>query len=372
MFNPARLTLARERRLITKKDLAAKAGISPVTLTRIESGGTDAPEEPTIEALASALNYPSSFFFLGDPEVLQESSVSFRRMSSTTAGQQKAARWAGSLAYEIDDWVHQRFNLPKPEVPDLREESPENAALSLRSMWGVGFKPIKHIISLLETNGVRVFSLDESNCNVDAFSVWRGTKPYVFLNTQKSAERSRFDAAHELGHLVLHQHGLLQEPGGIEKKEREKEADRFASAFLMPREDLIARVPSFPSLGDLIKLKSRWGVSVAALAKSAFDAGLVSDWHYRALCRELSAAGYRKKEPAPMPRERSVAWEKILRSLWSEGHTKQRISSALSLPIDELEALIKTVVDDEAQKEAEKARSGNKSGATLRLVHSDG
>src|SRR3546814_6566541 len=47
----------------------------------------------------------------------------------------------------------------------------------------------------------------EDTKNVDAFSCWRNGQPFVFLNTFKSAERSRFDAAHELAHLVLHRHG---------------------------------------------------------------------------------------------------------------------------------------------------------------------
>ncbi|MEK2654790.1 ImmA/IrrE family metallo-endopeptidase [Pseudomonas aeruginosa] len=48
----------------------------------------------------------------------------------------------------------------------------------------------------------------EETSQVNAFSCWRrGVTPFVFLNTQKSAEASRFDAAHELGHLVLHRHG---------------------------------------------------------------------------------------------------------------------------------------------------------------------
>jgi Zn-dependent peptidase ImmA (M78 family) len=57
------------------------------------------------------------------------------------------------------------------------------------------------------------------------------------LNTFKSAERSRFDAAHELAHLVLHIHGMTS--GG---RDIEREADMFASAFLINRGDLIGHL----------------------------------------------------------------------------------------------------------------------------------
>lgn len=82
-----------------------------------------------------------------------------------------------------------------------------------------------------------MFSLVEETRSVDAFSVWRSNKPYIFLNTVKTAEHSRFDAAHELGHLVLHKHGG---PGG---RAAEDEANRFASSFLMPSADVRARIP---------------------------------------------------------------------------------------------------------------------------------
>jgi hypothetical protein len=85
--------------------------------------------------------------------------------------------------------------------------SPDTAALYLRQNWGLGERPIPNMLKLLEAKGVRVFSLAENTKAVDAFSVWRNGLPYVFLNIAKSAERSRFDASHELGHLVMHKHG---------------------------------------------------------------------------------------------------------------------------------------------------------------------
>ncbi|ROO24861.1 helix-turn-helix domain-containing protein [Salinisphaera japonica] len=367
MFNPARLTIARERRQVTKKALAQGAGISNVTLTRIETGETAQPEQETIAALATTLNYPKAFFFGDDLETLQTKSVSFRSLSSMTAKQRKAALAAGALAYSIDDWVQRKFDLPQSEVLGLRGEDPATAAITVRSAWGVGYQPVRHMIKLLESKGVRLFSLEESNHNVDAFSVWRGDKPYVFLNTLKSAERSRFDAAHELGHLVLHQHGLLDDLGENEKRDREREADQFASAFLMPKEDLHARLPKFPSLQQIVKAKTRWGVSVAALARSSYDAGVISNWQYRALCRQLSTLGYRRKEPNSQNREYSIAWDKVLRELWLEGFTKDDLAAELNLPVDEVESLLQTAPPSK-QDEVAQSRSTRYSRPGLRLV----
>lgn len=323
---------------MTKKALAEQAAISQVTLTRIESGQTLEPAVETIAALAKALNYPEQFFYLDDCEELSPKAVSFRSLSSLTARQRDAALASGALAHLLDDWVTQRFNVPNPDIPDLRDEDPATAASALRRDWGLGFKPISNLIRLLEAKGVRVFSLAESNKNVDAYSCWREGVPYVFLNSFKSAERSRFDAAHEIGHLVMHRHG---EPSG---REVEREADQFASAFLIPREDLIAHVPQVRSLNQLVTAKSRWGVSVGALARAAFEVGVVSDWNYRDLCKEISYRGYRSKEPSPREWDHSLLWKKVLESLWKDKITKRDLAEILSLPFDEVSALLDGVL----------------------------
>src|SRR5262245_19682146 len=128
MFNPTRLAIARKRRQLTKKELAFKAGVSQLTLTRIENGDTNDPSEETVAALASALAYPVGFFYLDDCEQLSPESVSFRSLSSLTSRQREAALASGTIAFLLDDWVTERFNLPKPNLVDLRDEKPAAAA----------------------------------------------------------------------------------------------------------------------------------------------------------------------------------------------------------------------------------------------------
>ena len=334
MFNPMRLAVARKRRQMTKKTLAEFAKVSQVTLTRIETGSTTEPEPETIAAIAKVLAYPVGFFYEDDCEELKTESVSFRSLSAMTARQRESALAGGRIAFLLDDWVAERFNLPATDLLDLRDETPAAAAAALRNHWGIGSKPVPQMTSLLEAKGVRVFSLSEDNKNVDAFSCWRGVTPYMFLNTFKSAERSRFDAAHELAHLVLHRHGASK------SHDVEREADQFAAAFLVPKEDLICHLPKVVSISQLIAAKERWGISVSALARNAFEAGLVSDWHYRDLCKTISAMGYRSHEPNSRKREGSLLWKKVFESLWKDGMTKDLVARALHLPSDEIEAML--------------------------------
>ncbi|NVZ67186.1 ImmA/IrrE family metallo-endopeptidase, partial [Pseudomonas gingeri] len=105
----------------------------------------------------------------------------------------------GAIAFRVNHWIEERFNLPSAGLPDLSDLGPEEAAATLRRVWGLGNAPIPNMIHLLESKGIRVFSLAEETREVDAFCTWYEGKPFIFLNTIKSAERSRFDAAHELG-----------------------------------------------------------------------------------------------------------------------------------------------------------------------------
>jgi Zn-dependent peptidase ImmA (M78 family)/DNA-binding XRE family transcriptional regulator len=339
MFNGSRLTLARKRRQLTKKELAERAQLTPLTVTRLETGGTPEPGSDTVRSLAQALNYPAEFFYLGDSEALDVNAVSFRSLSSLTARQRDAALAAGDLAFELHAWVADRFELPAVQLLDLRDEEPAAAAGALRSHWGMGAKPVEQMIKLLESKGVRVFCLAEQHKHVDAFSCWRGNVPYIFLNTFKSAERSRFDAAHELGHLVLHVHGPTSRG-----KDVEQEADKFASAFLINRGDLVSHLGRVHSMAQLVSAKKRWGVSVSALARAATESGLVSDWHYRDLCKQMSALGYRTTEPQGLGREKSVLWKMVFDELWKDGITKDRIAAKLHIPLDELESLVGELV----------------------------
>lgn len=338
MFNCSKLALARKRRQLTKRELAEKSGITAVTLTRLETGKTTEPSMETLRALAEVLGYPVDFFFGENYEELTTDAASFRSLSTMSAAQRDAALAAGQIAFSLTEWINRRFDLPDHDLPNLREDDSISAAGSVRSYWGIGSKPIPKLLTLLEAKGVRVFTLAERNKNVDAFSCWKNDIPYIFLNTFKSSERTRFDAAHELGHLLMHRHT----PAG--NMDGEREADMFAAAFLIPQDDLISHMPKIHSLKQLVEKKERWGVSVAALARTAFNNGLVSDWHYRDLCKQMSMLGYRTVEPRERDPERSAVWQKVLELLWKDGITKSHIAKELHLPIDEVEALIGPLV----------------------------
>jgi Zn-dependent peptidase ImmA (M78 family)/DNA-binding XRE family transcriptional regulator len=350
MFNPARLILARERRGFTKKDLADKLGLSTRTLIEYERGRTT-PSPESLQLLSTSLGFPASFFSSASPLRPETSAVSFRAMRALTAAQRDRAIGAAAIGCELSKWLEARFELPSPTVPTIRDDTAAAAADAIRSAWRLGERPVRNMVDLLEVMGVRVFSLGPDCARVDAFSFWLGDVPYVFLNTAKSAEHGRFDAAHELGHLVLHRHA------GPQGRDAEREADRFASALLMPEGDVRALTPSFVDLAAIVKLKTRWRVSVAALNYRLHSLGLTTEWQYRTLCIELARRGWRTAEPEPISRETSQLLRKSLHTMRMEGVGLADIAADLCVSQTELEELTFGLVPRHIPGEAQSASS---------------
>lgn len=321
------------------------AGVSPVTITRLENGQNEA-EPATVEKLANSLGYPTSFFYQKDTATLTREVVSFRSLKSMSAKQRDAALSAGEIGVEVYTWLDDQFNLPSLDLPPFDPElTPEAAAEALRQHWRLGYDPIQNLLKLLEAKGIRVLGLEENTANVDAFSFWQDDSAYVFLNSYKSAERSIFDAAHELGHLVLHKHGENSVASG-DTRAVELEANRFAAAFLMPEEDVRARMPRLITANLIIKAKKRWRVSAMALAYrlSHLKKPLLTEWQYRSICIELGKRGFRSAEPGGITRESSVLWGKILAELWSDRRNLQSLADDLCLPVGEVEMLLSGIL----------------------------
>ncbi|MCV6576295.1 MAG: XRE family transcriptional regulator [Cohaesibacter sp.] len=363
-FNGQRLSVARQRRGHNKQNLAKMLGVTPRTITGWENNEYP-PEPQNVKALLDILDFPADFFAEDqDLPVPEKDAVSFRSMSRMKAAQRDATRSAFSIAQMVNQWLEANYQPPPLDIPtDLREHPPEIAAAALRDHWNLGNRPITNMVHLLEAKGVRVFSLSQACVEVDACSNWTDNQPYILLNTFKSAERSRFDAAHELGHLCLHNNGA---PNG---RIAESEANTFASHFLMPTAAIRADAPRIVTLKELIKRKKKWKVSVAALAYFYWKTGILSEWNYKSIAIQIQKEGYRTREPEGCEREQSRLWEKLFSSLRAEGKGKAWLANELHLPMSEISELLFGLVT--ASVETEKTISSPPKRGHLRLVHSN-
>lgn len=333
-INLSRLKFARKRRGLTIKMLSSKLGITTKTYSDYENGRLT-PSFQRLNEIASVLRFPHKFFFLDDSIPLSSDAVSFRSLARMSATVRETSLHAGQIALELSLWLNSKFELPTPALPDLVNYEPEAAAETLRDSWSLGEYSIKNMVHLLEGKGVRVFSLVENTLDMDAYSFWMNGTPFIFLNTRKTVERSRFDAAHELGHLVLHKHGA---PHG---KEVEADANRFASAFLMPQNSVLSRAKGFLTINHIISLKCNWLVAASALVRRLKDLSVITEWQYRTMTIELSRRGNLKDEPNPITqRETSRLLPLVFQALRDDGISKNDIARELGYYVEDIDALL--------------------------------
>ncbi|SKF15051.1 putative Zn peptidase [Mycobacteroides abscessus subsp. abscessus] len=326
-----RIEIARTRRGLTKLELGQQLGVTARTITKYEAEGAPAS---AATALASVLEFPEGYFTRCNAPLVEASGVSFRAARRATARQREAAAAAGVLGVEINDWVSARFMLPGLDLPDFHGDSARAVAVLLRAMWGLGTKPLPNLVQLCESRGIRVYTLPPFADAVDAYSIWYEGVPYIFLARRKTPERIRFDLAHELGHLLLHRDVQA------ETTAHEREADVFASEFLIPSDSIVEYLRYNPNVAELLEVKYQFKVSAMALAYATHAAGRMSDWAYRQTCIELSQRGFRCAEPAGMSNyEMSRVFPQVLSGVQGAPVSARLIATELHVPVSEVHAL---------------------------------
>jgi len=313
--NPEMIILARESRGRSQGELAEAISVNRTTLLRYESGMIDVPPD-RLKAIASFLGYPISFFYMAE-RVYGASCLYHRKRSSLSARQLKkihaqvnilrmrAVILLDEAAIESDNRFHRL---------DLKQYStPEKAAAALRHLWQLPSGPVRTVVGEIERAGGIVFRCPFGTAKVDAISQWPlddpDTPPVFFVSEDIPGDRQRWTLCHEIGHVSLH-HLPSTDPEG--------EADRFASEFLMPADEIRADLKGL-TLDKAASLKSWWKVSMAALIKRAWFLGTITERQYRYLFTQLSAAGYRKCEPAPIRPEEPELFDAIV-SVHKEAH----------------------------------------------------
>ncbi len=192
------------------------------------------------------------------------------------------------------------------------------------------------VVALLESHGVVTARFRFQASKVDAFSMPFTNRSIVVLGADKGhRDRSRFDAAHELGHLVLLR---WVQPG---ERLWEWEAHRFAAAFLMPADDIAPLLPTKPDWRRLLELKATWHVSLAALLMRAKILGVMSDTAYLSGIKAMSAKGWRKDEPGDLgPPESPRLLAAAIRAAAQNGTTLQEIAARRGLPMQHLNGIL--------------------------------
>lgn len=296
-FQPGRLRLARELTTTSQANLTEATGLSAAAISQFESGATK-PSGNVVEQLSEALDTPVEFFYRSMTDTHEGFFRSLRRTSVTDRRKARAfAHLVHDLAANDNAGVLANLDIPNIPVTDLDAglEVAAQAARGARKAWGLPRGPIDDVVQLLEDHGIVVIRLPLASADVDAFSLPFDDRPVVVLVSDKNDRaRSRFDAAHELGHLVMHG----QQVWGV--KEVEQQAHTFAAEFLMPATDIREQLPARADWPTLFKLKQYWQVSLAALLMRAKTLGVMDDSAYLTGVKAASARGWRRAEPVPL------------------------------------------------------------------------
>lgn len=320
MFNGSSLRLARLYNEYSLEQVAERVGKTRQYIQRLESGTAVPTSQLTME-LAAVLEVEPAFFTLQSQPRVNEDEVHFRKLSSTRLSTKLCTLARAELYVRLVDLFEQYLDLPPVRFPELTvqtQEDIEQAAEQCRKEWGLGAGPIENMTRLAEKLGAFVTSFDSVSDEVDALSVPL-ERPFIVRNrAKKSPCRQRFDIAHEVAHLILHV--------GITTGDRvtESQANRFASALLLPRGSMAKYFP--PPVGGRIDwqglsaFKLNWKVSKAAIIYRAHQLSLLTDAQYKTAFTGLKRKGEAidEKEDCLIPHEEPAFFNNALNFLINE------------------------------------------------------
>ena len=308
--NPEMLTLARQSRGLSQRELAVLLSVSPGWLSKVEAGLKEIPQGQ-LSRMAEILDYPVSFFQNGQRIYGAGINELFHRrrykVSAKVADKNQARIEVrrlnlASLLVGVD--------IGDIEIPtyDLFQfdGNVQDIARALRGSWRLPRGPMMNVVRVIEeARGIIIPMSFESNL-IDAVSYWPPRMPPMFfIDLSYPMDRVRFSLSHELGHIVMHQ----DNPNPY----MEVQANDFAAEFLMPEDDIRPYLGDL-SLAKLATLKTYWKASMAALLKRAKDINAITPRHAKTLWIEMGKAGYRAREPVELdiPVERPRLLEEII------------------------------------------------------------
>lgn len=303
-FQEMRLSQILAARRLTQAQLATMVGVSPATISKWRAG-TQAPEREALERLALVVNVTPEWFTR--PTNKKVSSPLFRSNASAhvAARSMLEARleWAQEIALILMEFVdYPDLTLPTRSFTDPEQITPEDielAASECRDVWRLGRGVVQDLALAVEGAGVILVREETGIAQIEGLSAWSEAlgRPLILLSADKdNGYRSRFDLAHEIGHLILHRH-IKRATDRDRHKLMEKQAHQFAGALLLPAETFATELRIPVTLDDLLLLKRRWGVSVAAITMRLYALGLLDEEEKLALFKRKSARWGGKSEP---------------------------------------------------------------------------
>jgi Zn-dependent peptidase ImmA (M78 family)/DNA-binding XRE family transcriptional regulator len=342
---PERIKEAREARGFTLETFADAIGVTKQAVAQYETGAI-APAGEVMSKIITETEQPISFFTSAPARMGEMSTAFWRSLKRMDQSQRRRIirrmQWASDITLLVERFVE----LPAVNLPEIEfdfeldgEEEIERAAEIAREHWQLGAGPISNLAATLEQAGIVLIRESASCDDMDAVSTWSLGRPFIFLdNDVEGGPRDLFNLAHELGHVLLHT-GIEVDSTNLNRIERQ--ADRFAGAFLLPRTTFQKEVFG-TSLDHFKSLKKRWGVSIQAMIYRCKNLGRLSDNQVSYLFKQINYHRIRKHEPLDevFPVNRPTMLSTAVTMLVDHGvYTRSQIEDHLCLNMRDVESL---------------------------------
>ncbi len=331
-----RILRARKTSGLSLRALADSVGVSQTAINKYEKGLLT-PDSTMLIKLAKALNVKAGYFLR--PNTLELEKPEYRKKSSLSA--KKLHMIEGKILDKIERRLELESLFPVAPVPEftLPENLPksiltmdeiEEVANSVRQEWDLGSNPIAELIDVLESIGIRVFEIEESaESKFDGLAATVNGYRIIVISKAWSGDRQRFTMAHELGHLML-------KDRLTDDMDEERASDRFAGAFLLPNNALLAALGAHRTrleLRELLLLKQEFGISMAGILYRARNLGIIRENYHKSLIIEFSKRGWRKNEPQPFPAEEPHHFQQLVfHALAEEYISESKAAELMDLP----------------------------------------
>lgn len=320
--------------------------VSKQSISKYENGKM-LPDSTVLIALSNALDVGVDYLFRSFQ--VNMLSIEFRKKAKL------AIREIDSIKERVRDSVERYLEIEN--ILDLNgvfsvdfsntivrnADDVRSLALRLRKELKLGEDSIGNIISILEENHIKVIELD-AKPEFDGLSgTVDNTNPIIVLNRNFTAERKRFTALHELGHL------LLNIDPDKSSREKEKFCNLFASEMLIPGSCFMKLIGSSRkdiSLQELIPLQKQYGISIDAMMYKAKELNVISEQRYKTyLIKKSKTPGLKEKvNESRYEKEYSYRYSGLVyRAVASEIISYSKASDLLGMPVHELKASLNFV-----------------------------
>jgi Zn-dependent peptidase ImmA (M78 family)/DNA-binding XRE family transcriptional regulator len=304
---------ARKALGLSLRDLGEQIALSHAAIKKYEDNAVT-PSSDILIKLAKALHVKVEYFFR--PERFTLEKIQYRKHADMPKRQLEEIE--AKMLDQIERRVELESLFPSPPIQSfsLNHKKIENyndieaVADEIRKQWDLGLEPLPDLIDIFEERGIKVFEMDNRQYpKLDGFSASINNMPIIVIGNQWPGDRQRFTLAHELGHLVFNG---FADPG----LDEEKWCNRFAGAFLLPRETLVSILGEHRNHiepRELSLLKQEFGISMLSILHRVVEIGAISNSLYAQLRSEFNEKGWSKHEPGdPYPKEKTHIFEQMI------------------------------------------------------------